>query len=126
MVNWGIPENAVESIDLVSNRPPSQKLRPKLILSDFPMLITVQLKGKETYSNSSLLESIQRNSNFSNLIFVKRSNTHLRKAIVMVTTKSILKTLGDVHLRKVIVYNDIDPDVDAVDGDGDGDGDGHS
>ena len=121
MVNWGIPENAVESIDLVSNRPPSQKLRPKLILSDFPMLITVQLKGKETYSNSSLLESIQRNSNFSNLIFVKRSNTHLRKAIVMVTTKSILKTLGDVHLRKVIVYNDIDPDVDAVDGDGDGD-----
>ena len=34
--------------------------------------------------------------------------------------------LGDsevlnVHLRKVIVYNDVDPYVDAVDGDGDGD-----
>ena len=39
----------------------------------------------------------------------------------MVTTKSILKMVGDVHLRKVIVYNDIDPDVDAVEGDGDGD-----
>ena len=57
---------------------------------------------------------------------MKRSNTHLRKAIVMVTTKSILKMVGEgdirnVHLRKVIVYNDIDPDVDAVEGDGDGD-----
>ena len=44
----------------------------------------------------------------------------------MVTTKSILKMVGEgdirnVHLRKVIVYNDVDPDVDAVDGDGDGD-----
>ena len=51
---------------------------------------------------------------------------HLRKAIVMVTTKSILKMLGDgdtrnLHFRKVIVNNDVDPDVDAVDGDGDGD-----
>ena len=44
----------------------------------------------------------------------------------MVTTESILKMLGggeilNVHLSKVIVYNDVDPDVDAVDGDGDGD-----
>ena len=111
---------------LCQTDPPVKSYVQISFLPNFPILITVQFKGMETYSNISLIESIQRISDCSNLIFVKRSNVHLRKAIVMVTTKSILKMLGDgdirnLHLCKVIVNNDVDPDVDAVDGDGDGD-----